>query len=86
MLMIAQVNLNIIIEIIYFYYGIKLKNLLGLSNTTRTQVALGKGEFDQYDIGSETSITFCMKEFKSILTFAEIANIPITIYFEGAGR
>ncbi|XP_016917372.2 cell cycle checkpoint control protein RAD9A [Apis cerana] len=58
----------------------------GLSNTTRTQVALGKGEFDQYDIGSETSITFCMKEFKSILTFAEIANIPITIYFEGAGR
>ncbi|OAD53772.1 Cell cycle checkpoint control protein RAD9A [Eufriesea mexicana] len=58
----------------------------GLSNTTRTQLAFGKGEFDRYDIGSETSITFCMKEFKSILNFAEIINIPVSIYFEGAGR
>lgn len=58
----------------------------GLSNTIRTQLALGKGEFDRYDIGSETTITFCMKEFRSILNFAEIAITPISIYSEGAGR
>ncbi|XP_003706330.2 cell cycle checkpoint control protein Rad9 [Megachile rotundata] len=58
----------------------------GLSNTTRTQLALGKGEFDRYDINSETSITFCMKEFKSLLTFAELVGVPIGTYFEGAGR
>ena len=58
----------------------------GLSNTTRTQLALGKGEFDRYDINSEISITFCMKEFKSLLTFAELVGVPIGTYFEGAGR
>ncbi|KOX71424.1 Cell cycle checkpoint control protein RAD9A [Melipona quadrifasciata] len=58
----------------------------GLSNTIRTQFALGKGEFDRYDIGSETSITFCVKEFKSFLNFAESVVTPISMYFEEAGR
>ncbi|XP_078036615.1 cell cycle checkpoint control protein Rad9 [Augochlora pura] len=58
----------------------------GLSNTTRTQLALGRGEFDRYDINTDTSITFCMKEFKAILNFAEITLMPISIYFEQAGK
>ncbi|XP_076303368.1 cell cycle checkpoint control protein Rad9 isoform X2 [Lasioglossum baleicum] len=58
----------------------------GLSNTTRTQLALGKGEFDRYDIETDTSITFCMKEFKAFLNFAETAMLPIGIYFEQAGK
>ncbi|CAL7947165.1 unnamed protein product [Xylocopa violacea] len=58
----------------------------GLSNTTRTQLAFSKGEFDRYEIGNETSITFCMKEFKSILGFAEMLGLSVSIYFEGAGR
>ncbi|XP_076380796.1 cell cycle checkpoint control protein Rad9 [Megalopta genalis] len=58
----------------------------GLSNTTRTQLALGRGEFDRYDINTDTSITFCMKEFKAILNFAETVLIPISIYFEQAGK
>ncbi|XP_031834307.2 cell cycle checkpoint control protein Rad9 isoform X1 [Nomia melanderi] len=58
----------------------------GLSNTTRTQLALGRGEFDKYNINSDTSITFCMKEFKAILNFAETVLIPISIYFEQAGK
>ncbi|CAK9810877.1 Cell cycle checkpoint control protein RAD9A [Anthophora quadrimaculata] len=63
-----------------------LDDASGLSNTTRTLLALGKGEFDRYDIGSETSITFCMKEFKSILSFAETIGALFNIYFEAAGR
>ncbi|XP_076161654.1 cell cycle checkpoint control protein Rad9 isoform X2 [Ptiloglossa arizonensis] len=58
----------------------------GLSSTTRTQLALAKGEFDQYNIGGDTSITFCMKEFKAILNFAETAGVPISIHFVEAGR
>ncbi|XP_054006441.1 cell cycle checkpoint control protein RAD9A isoform X1 [Hylaeus anthracinus] len=58
----------------------------GLSNTTRTQLVLGKGEFDQYNINKDTSITFCMKEFKAILSLAEVIGIPIGIYFVEAGR
>ncbi|XP_076660610.1 cell cycle checkpoint control protein Rad9 isoform X3 [Halictus rubicundus] len=58
----------------------------GLSNTTRTQLALGRGEFDRYDIKTDTSITFCMKEFKAFLNFAESVMIPVGIYFEQAGK
>ncbi|KZC09657.1 PREDICTED: cell cycle checkpoint control protein RAD9A [Dufourea novaeangliae] len=58
----------------------------GLSNTTRTQVALGKGEFDKFDINSDTSITFCMKEFKAFLNFSETVGIPLSMFFEQAGK
>lgn len=58
----------------------------GISNTTRTQLALGIGEFDRYAIGSDTTITFCMKEFKAILSFSENVSVPISVYFEAAGR
>ncbi|XP_076627132.1 cell cycle checkpoint control protein Rad9 isoform X1 [Colletes latitarsis] len=58
----------------------------GLSNTTRTQLALGKGEFDQYNIACDTSITFCMREFKAILGFAEFVGVPIGIHFTEAGK
>ncbi|KAL6258871.1 hypothetical protein P5V15_010816 [Pogonomyrmex californicus] len=55
-------------------------------NTTRTQLALGIGEFDRYTIGNETSITFCLKEFRASLIFSESVGIPITANFETAGR
>ncbi|XP_076232409.1 cell cycle checkpoint control protein Rad9 isoform X3 [Calliopsis andreniformis] len=58
----------------------------GLSNTTRTQLALGRGEFDRYDISGDRAITFCMKEFKAFLIFAENVGIPVSIYFEEPGK
>lgn len=63
-----------------------LDDTAGLSNTTRTQLVLAKGEFNRYDVGSETAITFCLKEFKSILSFAEAVGASISIYFGAAGR
>ncbi|KAG7209320.1 hypothetical protein KM043_015431 [Ampulex compressa] len=56
------------------------------SNVTRTQLVLTIGEFDQYVIGNETTITFCMKELRAILGFAELVGTPINIHFEVAGR
>ncbi|KYN42615.1 Cell cycle checkpoint control protein RAD9A [Trachymyrmex septentrionalis] len=55
-------------------------------NTTRTQLAFGIGEFDRYTIGNETSITFCVKEFKALLVFSESVGVPITASFGTAGR
>ncbi|EFN67003.1 Cell cycle checkpoint control protein RAD9A [Camponotus floridanus] len=55
-------------------------------NTTRTQLAFGTGEFDRYIMGNETTITFCLKEVRALLTFSESIGIPININFETAGR
>ena len=55
-------------------------------NTTRTQLALGIGEFDRYTIGNETSVTFCLKEVRALLVFSESVGVPITANFGTAGR
>ncbi|XP_051158632.1 cell cycle checkpoint control protein RAD9A [Leptopilina boulardi] len=57
-----------------------------LSHGTRTQIVLGVGEFDHYTIGSNANVTFCLKELRAILAFAEIVNLPINVNFEDAGR
>ncbi|XP_011506336.1 PREDICTED: cell cycle checkpoint control protein RAD9A [Ceratosolen solmsi marchali] len=57
-----------------------------LSNETRTQLVFGMGEFDEYKINSNTTITFCLKELRAILHFAEILAQPIHIHFDCAGR
>lgn len=43
-------------------------------------------EFDKYLIGEETSITFCLKEFRAFLNFAETINLDLAVNFETAGR
>ncbi|XP_035724814.1 cell cycle checkpoint control protein RAD9A-like isoform X1 [Vespa mandarinia] len=57
-----------------------------IANVTRTQLVLGRGEFDRYSVNTETTITFCMKELKAILNFAEFVKLPINMYLESAGK
>ncbi|KAK0179681.1 hypothetical protein PV327_005412 [Microctonus hyperodae] len=58
----------------------------GSGNATRTQLALAIDEFNTYKIGQETCVTFCMKEVRAILAFADTVGIPLHIFFELAGR
>lgn len=43
-------------------------------------------EFEQYRIGENTVITFCMRELRAILSFAESMNISMTANFDTAGK
>ncbi|XP_017041581.1 cell cycle checkpoint control protein RAD9A [Drosophila ficusphila] len=52
----------------------------------RTQLKLKPSEFDQYQVSKETIITFCMKEFRAFLLFAECLNASMTLQFDDAGR
>lgn len=51
-----------------------------------TMVHLDPDEFDNCQVGVDTDITFCLKELRAILGFAEALNMPININFESAGR
>ncbi|XP_043274572.1 cell cycle checkpoint control protein RAD9A [Venturia canescens] len=57
-----------------------------MANSTRTQLAVTIGEFDEYKIGQEAQITFCLKEFRAILSFAEALTLPLNVYFETMGK
>ncbi|XP_024942760.1 cell cycle checkpoint control protein RAD9A isoform X2 [Cephus cinctus] len=57
-----------------------------LSKITRTHLALDLSEFVNYNVETETTITFCMKELRAILNFAESVGLSLGIHFETAGR
>ena len=52
----------------------------------RTEFCLESGEFEQYNIDADASITFCLKEFRALLQFSEAFGLPITANFETGGR
>lgn len=57
-----------------------------LSKVIRTQISLKPLEFDSYTIGTETTITFTLKEFRALLAFAEALTLPLQLHFEITGR
>ncbi|KAJ4445348.1 hypothetical protein ANN_07153 [Periplaneta americana] len=57
-----------------------------LKKSVRTELCLEAGEFDHYSIGVDTSVTFCLREFRALLMFAEAVSLPITANFETGGR
>lgn len=50
-----------------------------------TVLTLEAGEFDRYNITGEGEVTFCLKEFRAVLTFAEPVNLPVTCHFSNPG-
>lgn len=57
-----------------------------LSKLIRTQINLKPLEFDSYIIGTDTIITFTLKEFRALLAFAEALNLPLQLHFETTGK
>lgn len=57
-----------------------------MKKTVRTELCLEPGEFDHYSIGVDTSVTFCLREFRALLLFAEAVNLPVAASFETGGR
>jgi hypothetical protein len=50
-----------------------------------TKVRIPKEPFDHYNITKETSVTFCTKELKSILGFAESLEETLSLWIESPG-
>ncbi|XP_063046779.1 cell cycle checkpoint control protein RAD9A [Engraulis encrasicolus] len=56
------------------------------SKAMMTELCLSSEEFDHFVVGLETSITFCLKELRGLLFFAESTGLPISIFFDEPGR
>lgn len=52
----------------------------------RTQVNIKPSEFESYIIGSDTTITYTLKEFRALLAFAEALSLPLQLHFEVTGK
>ncbi|XP_030667184.1 cell cycle checkpoint control protein RAD9A isoform X1 [Nomascus leucogenys] len=51
-----------------------------------TEMCLGEEDFQQLQAQEGVSITFCLKEFRGLLSFAESANLNLSIHFDAPGR
>ncbi|KAB1255178.1 Cell cycle checkpoint control protein RAD9B, partial [Camelus dromedarius] len=51
-----------------------------------SEMFVGRDEFDFYQIGVNTEITFYFKELKGMLTFSEATHVPISMYFDFPGK
>uniref|UniRef100_A0A8C0E8R1 Cell cycle checkpoint control protein n=1 Tax=Bubo bubo TaxID=30461 RepID=A0A8C0E8R1_BUBBB len=54
--------------------------------TMVTELWLAKDEFETVAVAPGSHITFCLKEFRGLLTFAEASNLPLTIHYDAPGR
>ncbi|NXW52907.1 RAD9A protein, partial [Nyctiprogne leucopyga] len=56
------------------------------SKTMVTELWLAEDEFQAVAVAPDSHITFCLKEFRGLLSFAEASNLPLTIHYDVPGR
>uniref|UniRef100_A0A3P9IDJ4 Cell cycle checkpoint control protein n=1 Tax=Oryzias latipes TaxID=8090 RepID=A0A3P9IDJ4_ORYLA len=55
------------------------------SKAMLTELCLASDEFDHFVVKTPNSVTFCLKEFRGLLVFAESSNLPVSMYFDEPG-
>ncbi|KAJ8371878.1 hypothetical protein AAFF_G00299160 [Aldrovandia affinis] len=56
------------------------------SRAMLTELCLSAQEFEHFAVSHPTHITFCLKEMRGLLMFAEASGLPVSLYFDEPGR
>jgi len=54
--------------------------------TVHTELNMTSAEFELFSIAQRSNITFCLKELRAFIAFAEAYHLPVSFCFDKGGK